>query len=908
MTVQEYIQKIKDLRKILDLDKAMEVCNEAISNYPQAAELYFLKALIIWNQSKIVDLPREEFSSLLKYATDLDPHYSEPHKLWAYANEQMGNLENALLGYTRAFEADPKDFQALEMQAEITRKLGDYEKALELFDKLISTFTEINEWPYISRGAVKIDLKDLNGAIADFNKALEMNPKARAALGMRGECKRNLKDFKGAEEDFTKVISLYPNDTLGYEERAKVYLKEYKLLKALRDLQQVLFLDSERNDLISIIIDLQKLLWARVPSGTDVLHVTLETGYKAKRVFVGGEVITFLEFDTVDEAYENIAQAMVQSLEGKEWKKAVLRILMDRYPETIGYKLEYYNEGDKPEILEMTHFPDKEKVERVYMLFNGKADDWNKIEFILKKDGSFSMSFKCEESQIYTEAKNNNWDKVKELLETGDELRSRCPDGRTFMEYALQSEDTPQEIKELIYKKMSESVNANNGGNTTIKFDVRPDNSKNLAPGAEGVTLDPEDEIFMAVKTGDMERVKELLASGNVNINNVGHFGETALMTAVEHNQTEVAKILLSAGADANHVNAFKKTILMSAVSKGNTEMVKALIDGGADVNYFNDMDGSVLKVAADKNQPEIMKILIAAGADINYKDKFGDTILLAAVSKNKADAVKVLITAGADTNFEKNHESILGTAVKKKNPEIVKALIDGGANVNFKDVFRRNILELAQTFNVEQDDETDKKNRAEIVNLLKTAGAVDEKAQKADPCANITAENVNTPDRFGMPPLAKAVRGKKTEDVKALIAKGADVNWFGTFDESLLMMALKDNQLEIAKILIDAGANINHADKSKNTALMTAVKKNKIDVIKFLIAEKADVNCVNKANETPLLVTVQNNKADIAKMLIEAGADVNYKNNFGKTVLQVAQMRKRPEIEEMLKAAGATV
>lgn len=917
MTVEEYGKQILDLQKI-DLDRAMELCNEAIGNYPQDARFYYLKAVTLWNKSEIINLPKEEFTALLKQATDLDPHFSKPHKLWAYANEILGDDEKALLGYTRAFEADPTDSDALGNKANLTRKLGRPAEALELFNRLLNMLGEPSDRAYVERGFAKMDLRDYRGAIEDFNEAVKINPKNAVAFGCRGECKEGLKDLDGAEADFSQVISLRPDKSFAYEERARIYLKQARFLKALKDLQQVLFLDANRDKIVPIILDLQNMLWARIPDGTDVLHTTLKSGYKARVVNVGGEVITFLELDTLDEAYENIAQAMKQSLEGLEWKRAVLKILMDRYPEEIGYKLEYYNGEDKPsdtqenkpketpQTAEMKVLPDKKQVEKIYLMFKEGQNDWDKIEFVLKKDGTFSVDFKCDEPELFTAATNGDWDKVRELLNSGSSPFVKVSNGRTFAECVLQS-DFPEDIKQMIYDKMAEQVMAGTGGKT-VKFGIKREAP--IKAGAEGVIISPEDALFRAISTGNINMVGLLLSREDIDVNAVGHFAETPLMTAVSHNQPAVAKLLIEAGSDVNHVNAFKKTILMTSVEKGDAEIVKLLIEGGADVNYANDMEGSALKIAAVKNQPEIMKLLINAGADVNYKDKLGDTILMAAISKNAVDAVKELVAAGADVNYEKSKESILCLAVKNKykNPAIAKILIDAGANVNFKDVFRRNILELAQTFNVEQDDETDKKNRAEIVNLLKAAGAVNEKEQKADPQAAVTAENVNTPDRFGMPPLAKAVRGKKTEDVKALIAKGADVNWFGTFDESLLMMALKDNQLEIAKILIDAGANINHADKSKNTALMTAVKKNKIDVIKFLIAEKADVNCVNKANETPLLVTVQNNKADIAKMLIEAGADVNYKNNFGKTVLQVAQMRKRPEIEEMLKAAGATV
>lgn len=900
---EKYIKQITDLQK-LDLDRAMDLCNEGIANYPRDARLYYFKAVTLWNKSKIIDLPTEEFTSLLKQATDLDPHYSKPHKLWAYANEVLGHKDLALLGYTRAFEADPKDVDALGKKAELTRDIGKPAEALELFNQLFPMLNNPSDRAYNERGFTKVDLKDFRGAIADFTEALKINPELISALGCRGACKEELGDLKGAEEDFTQVISIRPDKTLAYEERARIYLKQARFLMALKDLQQVLFLDVHKDDVIPVILDLQNMLWSKIPNGTDVLHTTLKSGYKAKVVNVGGEVITFLELDTVDESYENIAQAMTRSLEGQEWQTAVLKILMDRYPEAIGYELTSYDAEDKPQTVEMKHFPDKKKVEQIYLLFKEGQSDWDKIEFVLKKDGTFSIDFKCEEPELFNLAKNEEWDEVKELLNSGSTPFVKSSDGRTFAEFILQG-DSPKDVKDMIYDKMSEYVMAGTGGKT-VKFGIRQEAPKR--PGAEEVIISPEEAFFRAISVGDINSVKVLLSRGDIDINAIGHFHETALMSAVGKNNTEIVKLLIEAGADTNHINAFKKTILMEAVSKGNIDIVKLLIDGGADIDYANKIEGTALMIATKQNQPEIMKVLIASGANVNYKNNFGDTILTEAVSKGKIDPVKVLVANGADVNYEKSKESVLCIAVKSKNKnaEVVKTLIDGGANVNFKDVFRRTILEIAETFNVEKDDATDKRNRAEIVALLKAAGAVNEREQKADPYASLTAEQINTPERLGLTRLAIAVRGGKPEEVKALIAKGADVNWAGTFNESVLMMALKDNKLEIAQILIDAGANINHVDSSKNSALMAAVKKNKVEIIKFLLSAKADVNCVNKANETPLLVAVQTNKAEIAKMLIAAGADINYKNSFGRTILYVAQNRHLSEMVEILKAAGA--
>ena len=193
MTAAEYIQKIEDLQKN-DLDQALNLCKEAINTYPNEAKLYYLKALTLWNKSEVFNVPRQEFSYLIGKAINLDPHYSEPHKLWAYANELLGYPEMALQGYSRAVEANPEDVEALGRQAELTNQLGDSAKALELFNKLFTKLKAPSDRPYNFRGHAKFDLKDYHGAIEDFTKALEINPKAGGSLWGRGLCKKELGD------------------------------------------------------------------------------------------------------------------------------------------------------------------------------------------------------------------------------------------------------------------------------------------------------------------------------------------------------------------------------------------------------------------------------------------------------------------------------------------------------------------------------------------------------------------------------------------------------------------------------------------------------------------------------------------------------------------------------------------
>ena len=86
-------------------------------------------------------------------------------------------------------------------------KQGDYQGAIADYTKAI----EINPQDvgaYTNRGIAKNGLKDYQGAIADYNKALEINPKDAIAYSNRGASKELIGDLKGACDDWRKAVDL----------------------------------------------------------------------------------------------------------------------------------------------------------------------------------------------------------------------------------------------------------------------------------------------------------------------------------------------------------------------------------------------------------------------------------------------------------------------------------------------------------------------------------------------------------------------------------------------------------------------------------------------------------------------------------------------------------------------------
>lgn len=86
------------------------------------------------------------------------------------------------------------------LKKDIQGAIQDFDKAIELNPK--------NPELYLNRGYIKQLTNDLKGALADYNNALSINPRFAFAYNNRGVLKVALNDIQGAMDDYAKAIEL----------------------------------------------------------------------------------------------------------------------------------------------------------------------------------------------------------------------------------------------------------------------------------------------------------------------------------------------------------------------------------------------------------------------------------------------------------------------------------------------------------------------------------------------------------------------------------------------------------------------------------------------------------------------------------------------------------------------------
>ena len=114
----------------------------------------------------------------------------------------------------------------------------DYNKALELSPAEICLV-------YSMRGNAKSNLGDFDGAISDQNKALYIDPSYADGYFNRSSAKFKMRDFAGAIDDYSQVLRLNPRDSDAFFNRANVKKEIGDLKGACEDWKKAVDLGDE---------------------------------------------------------------------------------------------------------------------------------------------------------------------------------------------------------------------------------------------------------------------------------------------------------------------------------------------------------------------------------------------------------------------------------------------------------------------------------------------------------------------------------------------------------------------------------------------------------------------------------------------------------------------------------------
>jgi ankyrin repeat protein len=240
-----------------------------------------------------------------------------------------------------------------------------------------------------------------------------------------------------------------------------------------------------------------------------------------------------------------------------------------------------------------------------------------------------------------------------------------------------------------------------------------------------------------------------MIKSGS-DINEKTMFNETPLIAAAARGNVKLVKLLLEKGADINAANCYGCTALIKAMENDDSEvrnsLLEALLQKKPELDVFNYKFESPLTLAVRKNDKKAVETLLKAGADIDAFQVWAPIHFAA----NFADPEMIDLLCRYNVNINALAAGALFPATEiairysgKKIP-ILKALIKNGIDLSLQDVQGDTALHVA----AEVGDE-------EIIKLLLESGA--------DKCLTIKNNHGKYPaDISEYPAIKKLLQVKK--------------------------------------------------------------------------------------------------------------------------------------------------
>ena len=154
----------------------------------------------------------------------------------------------------------------------------------------------------------------------------------------------------------------------------------------------------------------------------------------------------------------------------------------------------------------------------------------------------------------------------------------------------------------------------------------------------------------------------------------------------------------------------------------------------------------------------------------------------------------------------------------------------------------------------------------------------------------------INAKDENGQTPLILASWKGKTDLVKYLLSKNANVNDTSNIGSTALMYASEGGNTKIIELLLSHGASINQKNSTGSTALCYAALRGQYDTAKFLIEHGANVNEGDQNGATPLFCATFSNSMNVVQLLVENGADIRARNKSGRMAKEYSKTNEMAE------------
>lgn len=181
------------------------------------------------------------------------PVFSSVYHEGIYTCTKIAHDFNTFLGYYISMEGFPAllpddlepSWQVYMKQNKVLKIANTRETYLEIIDRSTASLKILPDeaWTYCERGNAHLYNKQVKLALADFNKAIELDDKEEFFYHCRGDLILEYGNPRKALIDLDIAVNLEPDNKMFLIRRADAFLKLNKLSKALADCSFVLEID-----------------------------------------------------------------------------------------------------------------------------------------------------------------------------------------------------------------------------------------------------------------------------------------------------------------------------------------------------------------------------------------------------------------------------------------------------------------------------------------------------------------------------------------------------------------------------------------------------------------------------------------------------------------------------------------
>ncbi len=195
------------------------------------------------NYLGLIDIKLAKYHRAIFYfdsALALAPKFTDGLVHRGLSHLHLRDTSKALNDFKRALEIAPDHATAQHNIAVLTGFTGNLRETERLLTKAIEEKPDL-PYSYTERGHVRFRQQNYRGALADFDRALTLDPHDADDWLSRGLAKQKLNDLPGAVNDFTQAIKIKSDFEKAWLCRGNLLLKMNRVNEAIEDYGLAIF-------------------------------------------------------------------------------------------------------------------------------------------------------------------------------------------------------------------------------------------------------------------------------------------------------------------------------------------------------------------------------------------------------------------------------------------------------------------------------------------------------------------------------------------------------------------------------------------------------------------------------------------------------------------------------------------